>query len=318
MDAPWPRLAYADWRKTYETLHRWTQIVGKVRVRNEPWTNHSWSSTLYVTSRGLSTLAIPNGALNFSIEFDFIAHRLVVQSSDGDEQVLDLKTVNVSEFYFWLMDVLDEWGIDTQFSPKPNELIDDTAFSVDKEHHTYDPKHARTLFQVLVSAQNVFKNFRCGFEGKTSPIHFFWGSFDLAVTRFSGRTAPQHPGGIPHLPDRVTRDAYSHEVSSCGFWPGNEAFPHAAFYSYAYPEPEGFSKAQIAPSGAIYHPELREFLLPYDYVRNSSAPEQMILEFLDSTFRAASDLGNWDRAVLEVSPFFQQCRSNLNLRSTSL
>jgi hypothetical protein len=306
MNSGWPSLNYSEWLKTYETLHRWTQIVGKVRLRNEPWLNHSWASALYVTSRGLGTSAISNGNRNFSIDFDFIHHKLILQSSDGRERQLELKNMSVADFYTWLIATLDEWKINSNFSPKPNELEDGTPFGEDRTHHTYNPQHVRSFFQVLVSVQNVLKKFRSEFEGKTSPVHFFWGSFDLAVTRFSGALAPQHPGGVPHLADRVVREAYSHEVSSCGFWPGNAQFPQAAFYSYAYPEPVGFPHASVEPGDAFYHSELREFLLPYEAVRNSASPENTILSFLSSTFRAASE--TWSPAALDVSPYFLECR----------
>lgn len=307
MSESWPILNYADWLKTYDTLHRWTQIVGKIKLAHEPWINHSWGSTLSVTSRGLGTSAISNGRDCFSIEFDFIHSRLIIQSSDGREQTLELKNMSVAQFYHRLTGTLQKWSIRTKFSPIPNELPDAIPFAEDRAHHTYNPKQARALFQILVSTQNVLKKFRAEFEGKTSPVHFFWGSFDLVVTRFSGRKAPPHPGGIPHLPDSVVREAYSHEVSSCGFWPGNGIFPHAAFYSYAYPESEGFSHAKIKPFEAFYQSELHEFVLPYEAVRAAPDPEQMLMGFLRSTFKAASELAAWDPAVLEVTPYLIEC-----------
>ena len=308
MKPNWPELIYEDWKDTYATLHRWVQIVGKIRLSKEPWCNHSWSSTLYVTSCGLGTSAISNGPLNFSIDFDFLNHQLIFQTSDARKICLPLQSESVSVFYKRVMDALDKLSIDAHFYPYPNELPDATFFGSDKEHRVYNPEHVQNLYRTLVPIDNALKEFRSRFEGKCSPVHLFWGSFDLAVTRFSGRVAPAHPGGIPHLPDRVAKEAYSHEVSSCGFWPGNEMYPHAAFYSYAYPDPPNFAKATIKPEEALYHPELREFLLPYDKVQKSEHPEKMVMDFFQTTYDAAADLGKWDRKVVDTSPFLSECQ----------
>jgi hypothetical protein len=310
MSARWPQLEYDAWHDTYKTLHLWTQIVGKIRLSKEPWANHSWFSTLYVTSRGLGTSAISDGDRNFSIEFDFIGARLILQVSDGRSLDFPLQSEDVASFYRRVMGILKELGIETRFSAIPNELEDATAFFADTGHKVYDPEQARAFWQVLVPINNVLKLFRSRFVGKSSPVHFFWGSFDLAVSRFSGRPAPPHPGGVPHLADRVAREAYSHEVSSCGFWPGNATYPQAAFYSYVYPAPDRFSSAKIKGPGAFFHPTLREFLMPYDEVRESSEPTEAILDFAQSTYEAAADLGNWDRHALEDSPFREECLSS--------
>jgi hypothetical protein len=310
MSAQWPQLDYESWKDTYETLHLWTQIVGKVRLCKEPWANHSWYSTLYVTSRGLGTSAISDGDKNFSIDFDFISHRLIFQVSDGRCLDFALQSEDVASFYRRVMRTLTDLEIETRFSPIPNELEDGTPFFADTRHKIYDTNQANAFWQSLVPINNILKLFRSRFVGKCSPVHFFWGSFDLAVSRFSGRMAPPHPGGVPHLSNRVAREAYSHEVSSCGFWPGNAAYPQAAFYSYAYPAPEGFSSAKIEGPGAIFHPVLREFLLPYDEVRKSADPAQAILDFAESTYEAAADLGHWDRHAVEDSPFRDECATS--------
>lgn len=248
-----------------------------------------------------------HGDKNFSIEFDFIKHRLEIQVSDGRRFSFPLENENVASFYDKVMGALDELGIETHFQPAPNELEDAAPFAEDTEHNVYVPEHAHACWQIFVPVTNILKKFRARFIGKCSPVHFFWGGFDLALTRFSGRRAPMHPGGVPHLADRVTREAYSHEVSSVGFWPGNDIYPQAAFYSYAYPAPEGYSSAHVKGPGVFYHPKLREFLLPYDEVRNSADPEDTILEFAQSAYEAAADLGRWDRHALEDSPFREEC-----------
>lgn len=311
MNALWPKLDYSSSKDTYETLHLWTQIVGKIRLSKEPWANHSWFSTLYVTARGLGTSAISDGDRNFSIEFDFLNHRLVFQVSDGRSMEIPLQSEDVATFYRRIMGVLSELGIETCFSAIPNELENAIPFSADTDHRVYNRERAAAFWQALVPVNNVLKLFRSRFLGKCSPVHFFWGSFDLAVSRFSGRAAPVHPGGVPHLSDRVTREAYSHEVSSLGFWPGNAAYPQAAFYSYVYPAPERFSSASIKGPGAFFHPKLREFLMPYEEVRDSSDPAEAILDFAQSTYEAAAELGRWDRHALEDSPFREACASGL-------
>ena len=304
----WPSLDYAEWKSTYETLHRWVQIIGKLRLCKTPCTNHSWHSTLYVSARGLSTMAIPDGERNFCVEFDFLNHQLEFTCSDNTTASFKLQNESVSSFYNHFKECLKKLNIEAHFDPHPNETMDYTAFAEDKTHCTYIPEHAHRFFQVLVRANNIMTNFRSNFTGKSSPVHFFWGSFDLAVTRFSGRTAPEHPAGYPHISDLVVKEAYSQEVSSCGFWPGNEMYPHAAFYSYAYPEPPGFSRGKILPLEAAYNEILKEFILPYDEVLKSADPEKMIYSFFESTYNLAADLGNWDRSSLEEGHFFQRLK----------
>lgn len=297
--ADWPPLPLGAWTDTYATLHRWTQIVGKVRLARMPWINHSWNVTLYVTARGLTTAPMPYGTKSFQIDFDFIGHQLIVRTSVGDIETLALAPRSVADFYRELMATLAALGIDVGIHPRPSELEDATLFNADETHASYDSDAAHRCWRVLVHADRVLTAFRGRFIGKCSPVHFFWGAFDLAVTRFSGRRAPLHPGGVPNLPDHVTRDAYSHEVSSAGFWPGSGPIAYPAFYSYAYPEPPGFRDAIVRPAAAFYSSDLREFVLPYEVVRESSDPDAVLLEFLESTYRAAADLGAWDRAGLE-------------------
>ena len=295
----WPSLAYQDWKDTYATLHLWTQIVGKIRLTQSPWVNHSWHTTLYVTSRGLTTSPIPYGMRIFQIDFDFIDHRLVIQTSDGEVKSKSLAPQSVADFYEELFADLAKMNLRVKINTMPNEVVTAIPFDKDKEHASYDAHYANQFWRVLVQADRVFKQFRARFIGKCSPVHLFWGGLDLAVTRFSGRRAPEHPGGIPNLSDSVTREAYSHEVSSCGFWPGSEQLPQPVFYSYAYPEPGGFSTAKVRPGGAFYSSELREFIFPYEEVRQSSSPDQALLDFLQSSYEAAADLGAWDRSELE-------------------
>ena len=296
--AVWPELPYADWCATAATVQLWTQIVGKVRLRLTPWLNHGWQVPLYVSARGLSTSPIPIGHEILDIEFDFITHRLVARTSRGDERSLPLEPQTVAEFYRRAVALLNDMGITVAINEMPNEVQNPVRFSQDHAHATYDGAAAHRFWRALVQVDRIFKLFRTGFLGKASPTHFFWGSFDLAVTRFSGRVAPLHPGGVPGLPDAVTREAYSHEVSSAGFWPGNETFPQAAFYSYAYPEPAGFRGRPVTP-GAHFEATLGEFILPYDTVRAAGNPDALLLDFLSSTYAAAADAGNWDRAALE-------------------
>ena len=294
----WPALSYPSWRDTAVTLQLWTQIVGKVRLALTPWLNHSWQVPLYVTARGLGTSPIPLAAEVFEIEFDFIAQRLLVRVSSGVERSLPLEPQAVADFHHRLLGLLHDLGIAVRIAERPNEVLDPIPFSQDRVHAAYDAGAAHAFWRVLIQADRVFKRFRSGFLGKASPVHFFWGSFDLAVTRFSGRRAPPHPGGVPGLPDAVAREAYSHEVSSAGFWPGHDAFPRAAFYSYAYPEPAGFRDRPVT-AGARFEPTLGEFILPYDAVQVSADPEALLLDFLSSTYVAAADAGGWDRAALE-------------------
>jgi hypothetical protein len=298
----WPELPTASWRDTCATLHLFTQVIGKIRLSRTPWLNHSWQVTLYVTARGLSTSPIPDGEKNFEIEFDFIDHGLRISSSDGATRQFALAGHSVASFYAHTLATLADIGIHVAIDEIPNELPDPVRFSQDTQHASYDASAVRRFFQILASADRVFKQFRTGFVGKASPVHFFWGSFDLAVTRFSGRRAPRHPGGVPHLSDAVAVEAYSHEVSSAGFWPGGGAIDYPAFYSYAYPEPAGFRSTKVRPDAAFFSEALGEFILPYDAVRLSSDPDQALLDFLQSTYEAAANAAKWDRDALECPP----------------
>jgi len=297
--ADWPELPFKQWGDTLETLHMWSQIVGKIRMELSPWLNHSWSVPLYVTSRGLTTSPIPYGGRTFEIDFDFADHRLPIRSSDGQARWLALEPKSVARFYHELLEALTGMGIDVSIHPVPNEIPEPIPFPEDEVHGTYDPEHAQRLWGALVQSDRVMKAYRARFTGKVSPVHFFWGSFDLALTRFSGRDAPEHPGGIPNLPDEITREAYSHEVSSCGFWPGNREAPDPIFYAYAYPTPEGFSEASVSPEAAFWLADLGEFALPYEAVRAAESPDDELDSFLESTHAAAADLANWDREHLE-------------------
>jgi hypothetical protein len=296
--AIWPDLSYPAWRDTATTLQLWTQIVGKVRLVLSPWVNHGWQVPLYVTPRGLTTSPIPVGNEILDLEFDFLSHQLMARISRGEVRTLSLEPQTVAHFYRRVMDLLNGIGVAVAINEMPNEVENPLRFSMDQVHGSYDADAAHAFWRALVQADRIFKTFRSGFIGKASPVHFFWGSFDLAVTRFSGRRAPLHRGGIPGLPDAVTREAYSHEVSSAGFWPGNDAFPRAAFFSYAYPEPAGFRDRPVAP-GAYFDTNLGEFILPYDAVRAASEPDALLLKFLSSTYEAAAEAGGWDRAALE-------------------
>jgi hypothetical protein len=302
----WPALPFAEWKDTAGTLHMWTQIVGKIRLTLSPWTNHSWHVTLYVTSRGLTTSPIPHGSHTFEIRFDFIDHELRIVKSDGATRILKLQSQSVAKFYEAVMNALNDLELPVKINLLPNEIENPIPFDQDEGHHSYDREYANRFWRVLVQSDRVFKDFRSRFCGKCSPVHFFWGSFDLAVTRFSGRAAPPHPGGVPHLPDAITREAYSQEVSSLGFWPGNAAMPAPLYYSYAYPEPSGFAETKLQPDAAFYESKLREFVLPYDAVRTAGNPDQVLLEFAQSAYDAASKLGKWDRdALREHKPSLQ-------------
>ena len=294
----WPALPLAEWKDTYATLHMWTQIVGKVRLALSPPVNHWWGSTLYVNARGLTTSPIPWAKGSFEIHFDFISHALEINTSLGESRTFRLVPRSVAQFYEQLMDALHSLGIDVKVWDMPVEVPRPVRFHLDESHASYNSEHAHRFWRILVSVDEVFKEFRARFIGKSSPVHFFWGSFDLAVTRFSGRRAPERPGADP-----VTREAYSHEVISVGFWPGDGVIvKDAAFYAYAAPEPPRLKESRVRPANAFYHPEKSEFFLMYDDVRLSDSPRQSLLEFCQSTYEAAAILGNWDRSSLEREP----------------
>lgn len=295
----WPDLPFDEWKDTCATLHMWTQIVGKIRLAQTPWVNHSWHVPLYVTARGMTTSPIPCGERSFQIDFDFIEHELQIRTSDAMDRSMKLHPRSVADFYQELFSQLATLGLDIKIHAAPNEVVDAIPFMQDQRHASYDAEYANRFWRALTQADRVFKQFRAGFIGKCSPVHFFWGSFDLAVTRFSGSTAPLHPGGVPNCPDWVMQEAYSHELSSCGFWPGSEAFPSPAFYAYAYPEPPGYGSAQVGPDQAAYNTTLGEFLLPYAAVRESPTPDATLLAFLQDSYEAAANLGKWDRAANE-------------------
>ncbi|MFL5283370.1 MAG: DUF5996 family protein [Rhodopila sp.] len=295
----WPDLPLSEWVDTCATLHLWTQIVGKIRLVHAPMINHWWQVPLYVTCRGLTTSLIPYGARSFQIDFDFISHHLEIKSSDGAIAMVPLVARSVADFYSELMDRLRELGLETRIWTMPVEIAGAVPFEHDRDHASYDAEYANRFWRILVQADRICTLFRSRFTGKVSPVHFFWGSFDLAVTRFSGRPAPPVTTGSSHLGVWVMQEAYSHEVSSCGFWPGNGGFGRAAFYSYAYPKPAGLSAAPVRPAGAAYNMDLGEFLLPYDAVRSSPSPDDDLMDFLQTTYEAAADLAQWDRLVLE-------------------
>jgi hypothetical protein len=295
----WPALPFGKLQPTSQTLQLWTQIVGKVRLSRTPWINHGWHVTLRVSARGLRTPLIPHGARAFDLEFDFVSSELVVRVSDGGERGIPLASGCVAEFHAAVMDALSTLGVPTDIVEVPNEIPDSIPFPKDERLRIYDAAIARDFWRALVQVDRVFNRFRTRFLGKCSPVHLFWGSFDLAVTRFSGRPAPPHPGGVPHLPDAVTREAYSHEVSSAGFWPGGGGVDEPCFYSYAYPTPEGFAAATVSPPKARFEVALGEFVLPYEAVRTANDPEGALLAFLQSTYEAAANLARWDRAALE-------------------
>ena len=293
----WPPLVWGTWRETAITLQLWMQIVGKVRLALTPWLNHSWHVPLYVSARGLATSPIYHLDEAFELEFDLIEHRLLFRDSVGGEDALALQPQSVADFHDGLFAMLSRHGIEVAIHEYPNEMADPIRFADDRTHCSYDAEAVRRFWRVLLTANRLLGQFRTAFVGKASPVHFFWGSFDLAVTRFSGRPAPPHPGGVPHLPDEIAREAYSHEVSSAGFWPGSDAFPHAAFYSYAYPAPNGFAAAPIMPAGARFEPMLGEFVFRYEDLRTSPDPAQALMIFLASTYEAAAELGRWDPAL---------------------
>jgi Family of unknown function (DUF5996) len=297
-EAAWPELNYIAWKETRDTLHLWTQIIGKVRLALTPWLNHSWHVPFYVSVRGLSTSPIHCEHFSFEMTFDFDQGMLDIASTNGLRRQIALRPRTVAEFYGKVMSALEAIGVSVEISEFPCEIAGAIRFSEDRTHSAYDTDYAQRFWKILLQADRVFKQFRTSFLGKSSPVHFFWGSFDFAATRFSGRRAPTHPGGVPGLADAVVREAYSHEVSSAGFWPGGSGVELAAFYSYAYPEPNGFRTAGVAPP-AFFNEALGEYLLPYDAVRSSSDPDAVLLSFLNSTYEAAARAGNWDREELE-------------------
>ncbi|HLL70723.1 MAG TPA: DUF5996 family protein [Pyrinomonadaceae bacterium] len=293
-DEVWPSLPLEEWKDTYATLHMWTQIVGKIRLVQSPRVNHWWQVPLYVSARGLTTTAIPHGTRNFEMEFDFIDHQLVIRTSDGETRRLALAPRAVADFYRELLATLAALGLEVKIRATPDELPDPIPFAEDYEHASYDGEYANRLWRILAQSDRVFKEFRARFIGKVSPVHFFWGSFDLAVTRFSGRRAPERAGA-----DSINREAYSHEVISHGFWPGSGNIQMPAFYSYTTPEPAALPQAAIRPASAFYNPPTGGFILPYDEVRQADDPDQVLMEFLQSTYDAGADLAKWDRAALE-------------------
>lgn len=297
----WPALPEPDdWRESCATLHMWTQVVGKIRLELSPWINHSWGSALYVSSRGLVTSPIPYDGASFDVEFDFIDHALRIATSRGDAHMFALEPMPVAIFYRKTMEALNSLNIDVKIFTQPVEVEEAIPFEEDDRHSAYDAETVHRFWQALVQVDHVFKAFRARFLGKSSPVHFFWGSFDLAVTRFSGRTAPLHPGGMPNCANWVIQEAYSHQLASAGFWPGT-GLGEAAFYAYAYPEPENYRTRRVEPEEAYFSETLNEFVLPYEAVRTAPVPAQALLDFLQSTYEAAADLAEWDRAALEIN-----------------
>ncbi|MFY0255960.1 DUF5996 family protein [Chitinophaga sp. 30R24] len=296
---PWPVLNFNDWKDTLATVHLWTQIVGKVRLRRMPWLNHSWHVTLYVSPYGLSTGSMPYQHGIFQIDFDFIHHQLIIITSTGSQATLDLRPGTVADFYKELFECLATLEVDVAIYSVPSEMEAAIPFEEDTVHQSYDAQKMERFWQALVKVYNVFTRFRAGFTGKCSPVHFFWGAFDLAVTRFSGRDAPAHQGEAPNMPAKVMQEAYSKEECSCGFWPGSEHYPHAAFYAYCYPAPPDFAVQPVKPDGAFYSQEMGEFLLPYEVVQQADDPEEALLAFMQTTYEAAANTGHWDRKALE-------------------
>ncbi|MGB5365025.1 MAG: DUF5996 family protein [Polyangiales bacterium] len=299
MSDRWPDIPYEAWQETSEALHQWLQIVGKYRLAYTPWVNHSWHATFYLSARGFDTSVIHCGDKSVQILFDLIDHQLVCSASDGQSRTLALGSMSVTAFHEQFRSLVDDLGVGIDFDGVPNEVADPIPFADNKAPRPYDADAVYRFWVAMMQVDRVFKRFRTGFLGKVSPVHLFWGSFDLAVTRFSGRTAPRHPGGVPALPDEVTREAYSHEVSSAGFWGGGGGLGFPAFYSYAYPTPEGFADQAVTPGEAYFEASLGEYLLPYDAVRNAEDPDETLLGFLQSTYEAAARLGDWDRDALD-------------------
>ncbi len=299
MQQQWPVLSYNKGKATFDTLHMWTQIVGKIKLATLPWINHSWHVTLHITPYGLTTQTMPYKNQNFQVDFDFIEHHLKVSTSQGELRQFILHGISVAGFYKQIFNVLHELKIDLKIKPVPAEIANPIPFKKDTIHSTYDEEEVKAFHKALLFIQEVFMKFRGEFKGKCSPIHFFWGGFDLALSFFSGRKAPKHPGGIPGMPDWVAEEAYCREVSSAGFWTGNDMFPEVAFYCYLYPEPGGYKTAKVKPSEAYYHPTLREFILPYSVIQQAEDPEKKLLEFLNCTYHVGANLAKWDRDSLE-------------------
>jgi len=299
MEQRWPDLSYQKGKATYETLHMFTQIVGKIKLATLPWVNHSWHITLFITPTGLSTHNIPYKNQNFEVDFDFIEHQLKIKTDRNEIRSFDLHGISVADFYKNIFEKLNELGIDVKIKPIPVELANPIPFKEDTFHATYEDDQVIAFHHALLRIQEVFMEFRSGFKGKCSPIHFFWGGFDLALSFFSGRRAPKHPGGVPGMPDWVAIEAYCREVSSAGFWTGNDLLPEPAFYCYLYPEPEGYKTETIQPKSAYYNTTLGEFILPYSEVQQAENPGKVLLEFLNSTYHAGANLAKWDRKILE-------------------
>ena len=297
----WPTLPLGEWKDTLDTLHRWVQIIGKTRLALAPPVNHSWHVTLYLTARGLTTSPMPYGQRTLEVELDFIDHNLLVRTSDGDTRAIALMPRTVADFYREYTTLLDSLRAPVPIRPVPSEMEDTLRFTEDERHRSYDPEYAARCWRILSQTGRIIQKFRGRFIGKCSPVHFFWGAFDLACTRFSGRPAPPHPGGISNLPDRVAREAYSHECISAGWWPGGGPVLEPAFYSYSYPEPAGYAEARVRPDEAYYSKDLREFVLPYEAVRTARDPEETLLQFLQSTYETGADRAAWDRPALERS-----------------
>ncbi len=308
----WPELIFENLKDTLATVHLWTQIAGKIRLRKTPWINHQWHVTLDISPLGFTTGSIPYKDGMFQIEFDFINDLLIITASSGKIEKMSLQPTSVASFYTELFERLDSMDIDAVIYASPNEIEPAIPFKEDEQHHSYDHEQMKMLWKAFVLVNNIFVKFRAGFIGKCSPVHLFWGAFDLAVTRFSGRTAPKYPGGIPNMPLDVMQEAYSHEVSSCGFWMGNEQFSQPVFYSYCYPVPADFGEQQVAPKEAFFNKEMGEFMLTYDAVRGSPDPEKMLLQFLQSTYEAAAKTGSWNREALEFdfSPFEKKAHAD--------
>jgi len=299
---PWPALEYREWKETFEALHLWLQIAGKYRLERTPWVNHSWNATFYVTPGGLTTGIVPDNGRYVTLDFDFYDHHFAARSDGGSVETVPLRAMSVAEFFADAKEAIAAVGGSPGIHPIPNEIPDPVPFAEDTKQRPYDAGAVSRYHQALLRVDSVFLRFRTSFLGKVSPVHLFWGAMDLAVTRFSGRRAPIHPGGFLHLPDEVTREAYSHEVSSAGFWPGGGEIEEAMFYSYAYPEPDGFRTWKVEPEGTRYNADMGEFLLPYETVRSADDPEEMLMRFLFSTYEAAAEPGHWDRQELECPP----------------